>query len=105
MAKPSPEFMMRVKLPYSGVYASDPKGDSEHHTEWLADQEALFDALPEGFEICYERTGHTWPVDSQGFTYVRIRPERVDAIQNEYYRLQKENRALLERMKKIRELL
>lgn len=68
--KPVPEFMMRVKLPSSSGYHCGPSGDTEYESDY---RQAILAALPEGFEVCWPRAGHRWPVDSEGFTYVRLR--------------------------------
>ena len=94
--KSSPEFIMRVKLPPETVV---PPGDFD-----LKRQAALFESLPEGFEICYERPGFEWPKDSEGYSFIRIQPVRADAVQNEYYRLQQENQRLIKNIKEINRL-
>lgn len=69
MDKPIPEFMVRVKLPSSGGYASSPSGDTEYEQAY---KEAIFAAKPEGFEVAWPRVGERWPVDSEGYTWVRL---------------------------------
>jgi hypothetical protein len=65
-----PEFMVRVKLPDPNGYSSGPSGDTDYDCDYHS---ALSAATPEGFEVITERTGERRPVDSQRFTYVRLR--------------------------------
>lgn len=64
-----PEFMMRVKLPSSGEYHSRPSGDTAYEE---ALRRALMEVKPEGFEIIYPKLNEKWPIDSEGFTWVRL---------------------------------
>ena len=63
------EAMMRVKLPNSAAYYSGPGGDTQYESDY---RKALADAKPHGYEINYPRTNEKWPVDSEGFTWVRL---------------------------------
>jgi hypothetical protein len=65
----SVEFMVRVKLPSSGAYHSSPSGDTEYDNAY---KEAIFAATPIGFEVGWPRRNEKWPVDSEGFTWVRL---------------------------------
>lgn len=62
------EYMMRVKLPSNGAYASCPSGDTEYEEAF---RNAINDRLPPGFEVSWS-TQRTWPVDWDGFTWVRL---------------------------------
>jgi hypothetical protein len=64
-----PEFMVRVKLPSSSAYHSSPSGDTEYEDAY---KKAIADALPPGFEVRWPRMHEKWPVDSEGYTYVRL---------------------------------
>lgn len=69
MSKRIPEFMMRVKLPSSSGFHSSPSGDTEYE---IALDKAIGTALPEGFKVLWPKRTQNWPVDSEGFTYVRL---------------------------------
>lgn len=59
------EFMVRVKLPC----ASDFKPGDGYES---ARNDAIFAIKPCGFEVKWPREGQTWPVDSEGYTYVPL---------------------------------
>jgi len=65
-----PECMVRVKLPSSSGYAACPSGDTEYEMDRT---KALRDALPEGYEYVYPRTGQYWAKDSEGYTWARLK--------------------------------
>ncbi len=65
-----PEFMVRVKLPSSGGYHCSPSGDTEYEEAYNA---AIMAAKPDGYEVIWPRIGEKWPVDSEGYTWVRLR--------------------------------
>ena len=65
-----PEFIIRVLLPRSSEYNSSPSGDCEYEDAY---NKAISESLPSGFEVIKPRLGHKWAVDSEGFTYVRIK--------------------------------
>lgn len=65
-----PEFMMRVKLPSSSAFHSGPSGDTEYEEAFRG---ALFKVLPQGFEVTYPRGNEKWPMDSEGYSWVRLR--------------------------------
>ncbi len=65
-----PEFMVRVKLPSSNSYASCPSGDTEYEGAY---SKALAKALPDGFEYIRPRQGTKWPMDSEGWTWARLK--------------------------------
>lgn len=69
MENPTIEFMIRVKLPSPNAYASCPSGDTEYATAY---HDAIFAATPLGFEVYWPRPNEKWPVDSEGFTWVRL---------------------------------
>jgi hypothetical protein len=62
-------FCVRVKLPSSGAYHCSPSGDTEFEQ---ARNSAIFAVKPRGFEVKWPRSGESWPVDSEGFTYVPL---------------------------------
>jgi hypothetical protein len=64
-----PEFMVRVKLPSSSAYAACPSGDAEYEEAY---KKAIFDVKPAGFEVSWPRLNEKWPVDSEGYTWVRL---------------------------------
>lgn len=64
-----PEFMVRVKLPSSSAYHSSPSGDTEYEDAY---QKAIFALKPPGFEVIWPRLNQKWPVDSEGYTWVRL---------------------------------
>ncbi len=68
--QPVPEFMIRIKLPIPGNFAACPSGDTEFEQ---AHNEVLTASLPEGYEYIVPKFGETWPKDSEGFTYARLR--------------------------------
>ena len=65
-----PESMVRVKLPNPNGYASCPSGDTDYEVDY---DKAIKQATPEGFEVIKERLGVSNPVDSTGYTYLRLR--------------------------------
>jgi hypothetical protein len=65
-----PEFMIRVKLPSPDAFPACPSGDTDYE---IARDKALADARPEGFEYIYPRMGESWPRDSEGYTFARLR--------------------------------
>ncbi len=65
-----PEFMVRVKLPNPNGYAACPSGDTDYEVDY---HKALKAATPDGFEAIEERIEVSRPVDSTGYTYVRLR--------------------------------
>jgi len=71
VANPSnvPELMIRVKLPESGSYHGSPSGDTEYDRAY---NDAILSAKPVGFEVRWPRAGERWPVDSEGYTWVRL---------------------------------
>lgn len=64
-----PEFMVRVKLPRSDACIC-PDEDPDYQGA-LAD--ALSAARPDGYEYRYTTDSNKWPVDSEGFTWARLR--------------------------------
>lgn len=58
------EFMIRVKLPERNPRPSD--GYDENYSS------AINAAKPYGFEVKWPRDGESWPVDSEGFTFVPL---------------------------------
>jgi len=64
-----PEFMVRVKLPSSSAYHSSPSGDTEYEEAY---RNAIFAVKPPGFEVSWPRLNEKWPVDSEGYTWVRL---------------------------------
>jgi len=64
-----PEFMVRVKLPPSSSFHCSPSGDAEYEEAY---KKAIFDVKPPGFEVCWPRLNEKWPVDSEGYTWVRL---------------------------------
>ncbi len=64
------EFMMRVKLPDSSGYPCGPSGDTDYYCDYA---NALKKATPDGFEVIEERAGVRSPLDSAGYTYVRLK--------------------------------
>lgn len=78
-----PEFMMRVILPPSHSFHSSPSGDTEYD---IAYNKALMENKPAGFEVIYPRRNEKWPVDSEGYTWVRLQcTNKEDALA--YWRL------------------
>lgn len=67
--KPVPEFMVRVKLPSGCDYWASPSGDTAFEEAF---DKALAEATPPGFNPVYPRGNECWPVDSEGFTFVRL---------------------------------
>ena len=65
-----PEFMVRVKLPSSGAFPGTPSGDTEYEQAY---RKAILSELPQGFEVQWPRSNEKWPVDSEGYTWVRLR--------------------------------
>jgi hypothetical protein len=68
MNSPTVEYVMLVKLPSSGAFHCSPSGDTEYET---ACQKAIFENLPQGFEIAWA-TEPTWPKDKDGLTWVKL---------------------------------
>lgn len=63
-------LMIRVKLPDSGSYHSSPSGDTEYEGDCY---KALKDATPPGYQVLHPRGNESWPRDSEGFTWVRLK--------------------------------
>lgn len=96
-----PEFMVRVKLPNPNGYASCPSGDTDYEVDY---DKAIKQATPEGFEVIKERLGVSNPVDSTGYTYLRLRcvneslviAKLQDEVKSLRSKLAKVNRAINE---------
>ncbi len=77
-----PDFMIRVKLPNPNAFASCPSGDTEYQTAY---DDALAEARPPSFEYIYPRTGESWPKDTEGWTWARLRcTDESEAISSAY---------------------
>ena len=92
-----PEFMFRVKLPNPNGYASCPSGDTDYE---VAYNKVLREALPVGFEYIYPRAGQYWPVDSEGFTFARLRCTDEQRVVGE---LLEENGRLKKQLKELKD--
>lgn len=102
------EFMVRVQLPNPNNYHSSPSGDSQFDDDY---KKAIFDNKPPGFEVMWPRLNEKWPIDSEGYTYVRLYLSDQTQVGNGQDRLifwvdeaNKNSKALKELKAKLRKL-
>jgi hypothetical protein len=62
--------MIRVKLPSAASFHCSPSGDTEYEDAY---RKAIFEKIPEDFEVIWPLLNQKTPTDSEGFTWIRIR--------------------------------
>lgn len=89
---PRLELMVRVKLPEGGSYEGFyPDSSEDEHIKtretWTT---AIFAAKPPGYEVKWPKRGQTWPMDSEGYTWVPLyltyAKDAIHHWMDEYYR-------------------
>ena len=68
----TPDFMVRVKLPKAAHY-------TRFAAYEMAFEKALSDVCPDGFDFVCPEKNEKWPVDSEGYTWARLRCSGEDA--------------------------
>ena len=91
------EYIMRIKLPSSGGYASCPSGDTEYAEDY---QRAILANLPQGFEVAW-KTKETWPKDRDGLTWVKLYCTNRDDAMNTWRQSAVDAQREVERLKAI----
>ncbi len=64
-------FMVRAKLP-SSVKVTNMLSDDVDKDYSREFKDACFAAKPQGFEIKWPRNGESWPIDSEGYTFIPL---------------------------------